>query len=119
MSIRGQSVIVAMRAMTGLFSLSTTGRALMLLNVSFADRTAHHLSLCQPTLTGPRTPFQRWVEILSKLEELCEGPGAGARVATWNVRAISAVPQFRHWYERTDDSCARKFKSANRRIRGG
>ena len=38
MSIRGQSVIVAMRAMTGLFSLSTTGRTLMLLKVSVADQ---------------------------------------------------------------------------------
>ena len=41
MSIRGQSVIVAMRAMTGLFSLSTTGRALMLSKVSVADRIVY------------------------------------------------------------------------------
>jgi hypothetical protein len=52
MSIRGQSVIVAMRAMTGLFSLSTTGRALMLLKVSVADRTVHTYCFTRLALTG-------------------------------------------------------------------
>ena len=36
--ISGQSVMVAMRAVTGRFSLRTTGRALMLLKVSDSDR---------------------------------------------------------------------------------
>ena len=49
----------------------------MLLKVSVADRTVHHLSLHRPALTGPRasapTAFNVWSEILSRLQEFCEG----------------------------------------------
>ena len=37
-AVSGQSMMVAMRATTGRFSLSTTGRALMLLNVNDSNR---------------------------------------------------------------------------------
>ena len=37
-------MIVAKRAMTDLFSLSITGRALMLLKMSVSDRTVHHIA---------------------------------------------------------------------------
>ena len=52
-------MIVAMRAMTGLFSLSTTGLALMLLKVSVADRRVYTYCFTRLALTGPRTSAHR------------------------------------------------------------